>query len=122
MKEKKMAKNTESVPAAQHAAGVVEAAPTAPVEYPGRTMGVVSLVLSFFFQIPALILGIIAWLWSSKAGVSNVPAKVAVAVSSALLVLGLLALIGWVILIAGAVDGVFNFDSFDQMGRGLLRS
>lgn len=117
-----MAKNTESVPAAQHAAGAAEAAPTAPVEYPGRTMGVVSLVLSFFFQIPALILGIIAWLWSSKAGVSNVPAKVAVAVSSALLVLGLLALIGWVILIAGAVDGVFNFDSFDQMGRGLLRS
>jgi len=117
-----MAKNTETAPAAEPEAGVAAATSTVPVEYPGRTMGVVALVLSFFFQVPALVLGIIAWLWSSKAGVSNVPAKVAVAVSAVLMLLGLLALIGWIVLIAGAVDGVFDLDGFDQMGRGFLRS
>jgi hypothetical protein len=44
-------------------------------EYPGRTLGVVALVLSFFLQIPGLIMGIIAWVWSNKVGRSNVPAN-----------------------------------------------
>ena len=69
-------------------------------EYPGQTLGVVALVLSFFLQIPALIMGIIAWNWSNRAGVSNTPAKVSVFVSIGLIVLGLLAVIGWVILLA----------------------
>ena len=69
-------------------------------EYPGQTLGVVALVLSFFLQIPALIMGIIAWNWSNRAGVSNTPAKVSVFVSIGLMVLGILALVGWAILIA----------------------
>lgn len=69
-------------------------------EYPGQTLGVVALVLSFFLQIPALIMGIIAWNWSNRAGVSNTPAKVSVFVSLGLMVLGILALVGWAILVA----------------------
>ena len=80
-------------------------------EYPGRTMGVVALVLAFFHQIPALILGIIAWVWSQKAGYSNTPAKVAVAVSAALMVLGLIALIGWIALLVSLGD---------EFGRGFM--
>ncbi len=84
-------------------------------EYPGRTLGIVALVLAFFTQIPALIMGIIAWVWSNKAGKSNVPAKVAVAVSASLLVLIVLAVVGWVALIASVAGdfgemGMFDFD------------
>jgi hypothetical protein len=86
---------------------------TGNTEYPGQTMGIVALVLAFFLQVPALILGIIAWVWSNKAGVSNVPAKVAVAVSAVLMVLGVLALIGWIIVVASTLGGL---DGFGQMG------
>ena len=79
-------------------AAVVPAKPAK--EYPGQTLGVVALVLSFFLQIPALIMGIIAWNWSNRAGVSNTPAKVSVFVSIGLMDLGILALVGWVILVA----------------------
>lgn len=75
--------------------------PAKPVrEYPGQTLGVVALVLSFFLQIPALIMGIIAWNWSNRAGVANTPAKVSVFVSIGLMVLGILAFVGWIALLA----------------------
>lgn len=80
-------------------------------EYPGRTMGVVALVLAFFNQIPALILGIIAWVWSNKAGYSNTPAKVAVVVSAVFMFLGLIALIGWI---------AFLVSLGDEWGRGMM--
>ncbi|MEY2899849.1 MAG: hypothetical protein RL247_15 [Actinomycetota bacterium] len=94
-------------------------------EYPGQTMGIVALVLSFFTQIPALILGIIAWVWSNKAGVNNVPAKVAVVVSSVLMVLGALAIIGWIVLVTSSIGqlGDMGFwEDFDGMGPRGLRS
>jgi hypothetical protein len=74
-------------------------------EYPGRTLGVVALVFSFFIQLPALIMGIIAWVWSHKAGENNVPAKVAVAVSGALLLLGILLLVGWIAFVVSLAGG-----------------
>jgi hypothetical protein len=90
---------------------IVPTVPESLAEYPGRTMGVVALVLAFFHQIPALILGIIAWVWSQKAGYSNTPAKVAVAVSAALMVLGLIAIIGWIALLVSLGD---------EFGRGFM--
>jgi len=93
-------------------------------EYPGRTLGVVALVLSFFLQIPGLIMGIIAWVWSNKVGRSNVPAKVAVAVSATLMVLGILAIVGWTALLVslGSEFGEFGefgeFDDFRMPRRG----
>lgn len=84
-------------------------------EYPGQTLGVVALVLSFFLQIPALILGIIAWVWSNRAGESNVPAKVAVAVSATLMVLGVLILVGWIVLIVSSLGELGGMDPFGPM-------
>ena len=110
------AKETEEVPAQSEDESLAE--------YPGRTLGVVALVLSFFLQIPALIMGIIAWVWSNKVGRSNVPAKVAVAVSAALMVLGILAIIGWTALLVslGSEFGEFGefgeFDDFRMPRRG----
>jgi len=83
-------------------------------EYPGQTLGVVALVLSFFLQIPALIMGIIAWNWSNRAGVSNTPAKVSVFVSIGLMVLGILALIGWAILLA-SVGSLLDESFFENL-------
>lgn len=119
-----MAKTIEPVAATEHAATTTTS--VGPYDdYAGKTMGIVALVLAFFTQIPALILGIIAWVWSKNAGVSNVPAKVAVAVSSGLIVLGLLVAIGWIILVASAIDGfgpLQGFENWDMGGPGRLRS
>jgi len=119
-----MAKSIEPVAATDHAATTTTS--VGPYDdYAGKTLGIVALVLAFFTQIPALILGIIAWVWSKNAGVSNVPAKVAVAVSSGLIVLGLLALVGWLILVASAIDGfggLQGFENWDMDGPGRLRS
>jgi hypothetical protein len=93
---------SDSVPTAPEAASAVPVVPAtaASREFPGQTLGVVALVLSFFLQLPALIMGIIAWNWSNRAGVANTPAKIAVFVSIGLIVLGLLAVIGWAIALA----------------------
>lgn len=114
-----MAQEPERVAADDHVATSADLNLTDKPEYPGQTMGVIALVLSFFMQIPALILGIIAWSWSNKAGASNVPAKVAVAVSAVLLVLGVLVLVGWIILISSTFG---EWDAFEGMGRQGFRS
>lgn len=103
---------TDSAPAAQSEPGVPTARPNPAKEFPGQTLGVVALVLSFFLQIPALIMGIVAWNWSNRAGASNTPAKVAVFVSIGLMVLGLLFIIGWTIALASL--GAMFEDAFMQ--------
>ncbi len=71
--------------------------PVPPVD-PGKTMGIVAFVMSFFVsfflvQIVALILGIVALRKSKKAGYSNRWAVAAIIVSSVLMVLTLIVLI-----------------------------
>ena len=75
--------------------------------YPGQTLGIVALVLAFFLPVPALALGIIAWVWSNKASKNNVLAKIAVGVSAAFAVIGIF-LFGLWIALAGAVFGGFD--------------
>lgn len=60
---------------------------------PGRTLGIVALVLSFFIQLVALILGIVALVQSRKAGASNGPAIAAIIISSILIVIGIILLV-----------------------------
>jgi hypothetical protein len=55
---------------------------------PGRTMGIVAFILSFFVQLIALILGIIALVQSRKAGHKNGWAVAAIIISVVLMVLG----------------------------------
>lgn len=57
---------------------------------PGRTMGIVAFALSFFFQLVALILGIIALVQSRKAGAKNGWALAAIIISSVLIVVGII--------------------------------
>lgn len=114
-----MATTPEPAQERENAPAAPESALSGKPEYPGQTLGLVALVLAFFMQLPALVLGIIAWVWSNRAGVSNVPAKVAVAVSAALMVLGLLVFIGWIVLIASSL-GEFGMNGFGTMGPGFF--
>ncbi|WP_344071444.1 DUF4190 domain-containing protein [Microbacterium sediminicola] len=63
-----------------------------PTTVPGKTMGIVALILAFFFQLVALILGIVALVQSRKAGAKNVPAVWAIVLSSVFMVFGIIIL------------------------------
>ncbi|APF33823.1 hypothetical protein CBF90_13055 [Microbacterium sp. AISO3] len=60
--------------------------PNAPI--PGKTLGIVAFVLSFFAQLVALVLGIVALVQSKKAGHKNGFALAAIIISSVLMVIG----------------------------------
>ena len=62
--------------------------PTAP--QPGRTLGIVAFVLSFFAQLIGLILGIVALVQSKRAGQKNGWAVAAIIISSVLMVIGII--------------------------------
>lgn len=68
---------------------------TAPsgVDYPGRTLGIVGLVLSFFVTIVGSIVSFVAWRRSRAAGYRNTPATVGMSI-------GLVALAFWVLVVA----------------------
>ena len=71
---------------------------------PGRTMGIVAFILSFFIQLVGLILGIVALVQSRKAGHKNGWALAAIIISSVLIVVGIIvgiAVIGTAIAGAG---------------------
>lgn len=89
--------------------------------YPGQTLGIVALVLAFFLPLPALALGIIAWVWSHKAGKNNILAKVSVGISGAFALIGIFFFGLWLAL-AGAVFGGFDrgHDDF-QMRSGSVQ-
>jgi hypothetical protein len=57
---------------------------------PGRTMGIIAFILSFFVQLAGLILGIVALVQSRKAGHKNGWAMAAIIISSVLMVLGII--------------------------------
>ena len=71
-------------------------APAAPATVPGKTLGVVGLILSFFSGPIGLIVSAVARSQSKKAGFKNTPATVGI-------VIGLLSTIGIIIAIVGAV-------------------
>src|SRR5690349_4171131 len=72
-----------SAPPAQYGAPA-----NAPV--PGKTLGIVAFILSFFVQLIALILGIVALVQSRKAGHKNGWALAAIIISVVLMVLGII--------------------------------
>ena len=56
--------------------------PVRATEDPGRTLGIVGLVLAFITSLPGLIVSIIAFRKSKKAGFSNTIAKVGIIIGS----------------------------------------
>jgi hypothetical protein len=81
----------QQYPGAGDAGSGYAAAPPAPYGPPATpTMGIVAFILSFFVQLVALILGIIALVQSKKAGHSNGWAVAAIIISSVLMVIGII--------------------------------
>ncbi|MFM2353984.1 MAG: hypothetical protein RLZZ608_1390 [Actinomycetota bacterium] len=72
-------------------------APAVTPEYPGQSLGITGLVFSFVLPLVGLVLGVIAYNWSKKAGVVNGPARAAVIVGGIILAAGLLIYVAWVI-------------------------
>ncbi|WP_409048186.1 DUF4190 domain-containing protein [Microbacterium sp. HA-8] len=77
-------------------------APGAPV--PGKTLGIVAFILSFFVQLVALILGIIALVQSRKAGAKNGWALAAIIISVILMIIGIIVGIALIGLAIGAAE------------------
>lgn len=74
---------------------------------PGKTMGIVALVLAIVpigLQIVGLILGIVALVQSKKAGLKNGPALWAIIVSSVLIVVGIIVTIVLITFFANAAS------------------
>ena len=65
--------------------------PGAPI--PGKTLGIVALIVAFFANIIGLILGIVALVQSRKAGYKNTPAVWAIIVGAVLAVVGVILVI-----------------------------
>src|SRR5215207_1936244 len=57
---------------------------------PGKTLGIVAFILSFFVQLIALILGIVALVQSRRAGYKNGWAVAAIIISIVLMLLGII--------------------------------
>lgn len=93
-------------------------APAAPAVVPGKTLGVVALILAILpFQLFGLILGIVANGQSKKAGVKNGPAKAAIIISIILMVLGLI--VGIIAAVSGAAVFGGLADACNQLGSGV---
>lgn len=76
--------------------------PAPGTDYPGKTLGIVGLVLAFFFNLIGLILSVVAFNQSKKAGYKNTPAKIGIIVGA--IITGL-AVLGWI----GAISlGLFS--------------
>ena len=86
---------------------------SAPAAVPGKTLGIVALILSFFFQLIALILGIVALSQSRKVGEKNTPALVAIILS---IVFGIV----WLAIVGGLIAGGFAlFGQCAELGPGV---
>lgn len=59
-------------------------------DYPGKTLGIVGLILAIFFNLIGLIISAVALSQSRKAGYKNTPALAGVIVGAVLLVLGII--------------------------------
>ena len=83
----------------------------APAEDPGKTLGIVGLVLCFVFSIAGLIVSIIAKKKSEAAGFTNTPAKVGVILGWIFTILGVIGFIIYII----AIVALVNSGAYDTM-------
>ncbi|MEO8827390.1 MAG: hypothetical protein ABI385_01695 [Lapillicoccus sp.] len=95
------------------AAPMGQQAPVA--EDPGKTLGIVGLILSFFTALIGMIVSIIAWRKSKGAGLSNVPAVIGIVVGA----------LGTVVLVIAIIVGVVAFNTLmtkcNELGPGVHR-
>jgi len=82
-------------------------------DYPGKTLGIVGLVLSFFTTIIGLIISIVALRQSKKAGFKNTPALIGVIIGIITTVLGI------IFAIIGIAAFIALLDQCAQLGPGV---
>lgn len=93
-------------------------APSGPV--PGKTLGIVAFVLSFFVQLVALILGIVALVQSRRAGAKNGWAVAAIIISIVLMVIGAILLVLFFGAIMAVLSQCGDLGSGQHMVDGIL--
>lgn len=83
-----------------------QAAPATPADFPGKTLGIVGLVLAIFMSVVGLIISIVARNQSKAAGFPNTPAKagIIVGIITTVLTIGYFIAV-FAILGSGAVQG-----------------
>ena len=64
------------------------AQPPRPATYPGKTLGIVGLILAFFCSIVGLVLSIIAYSQSKQVGIKNNIALAGIIVAAVFMVVG----------------------------------
>jgi Na+/H+-dicarboxylate symporter len=84
----------------------------APAATPGKTLGIVGLILAFFIPLVGLILGIVGLNQSKKAGRKNGIALAAIIVSSVFIVIGIIVAI--VVGVGAASAGQLVGDAIQQ--------
>lgn len=85
----------------------------APAEDPGKTLGIIGLVLCFVFALAGLIVSIIAKKKSEAAGFTdNTPAKVGVILGWIFTILGVLGTIAYIIFIVVLVNSSTSISSY----------
>jgi hypothetical protein len=82
------------------------ATPPAGVDYPGKTLGIVGLIVAIFFNLIGLIISVIAYNQSKAAGYKNTPAFVGIIVGAVLLVLGIIIGIIYFVTLGAIVSSV----------------
>ncbi|WP_127792044.1 DUF4190 domain-containing protein [Agromyces sp. LHK192] len=121
------------VPPAPPAASVPPTAPSQPVPpappapagapaanpdtFPGKTLGIVGLVLAILMPLIGLILSIVANSQSKKAGFKNGPAKAGIIVGAILLVIGVIVTVIVIIISIAAVGSLADICS--ELGPGV---
>jgi hypothetical protein len=81
---------------------------------PGRTLGIVGLVLSFFTALIGMIISIVAFRSSKKAGFKNTPALIGIIVGAVVTVITVISIIAAVALGAAAMKSACS-----QLGPGV---
>lgn len=71
--------------------------PPAGVDYPGKTLGIVGLIVSIFASLIGLIISAIALSQSKKAGYKNTPALIGVIIGAVFLAISVIVVIIWII-------------------------
>lgn len=97
-----------SAPPAYAAAPPAQYGAPASGSEPGKTLGIVALIVVFFASLIGLILGYVARSQSKKAGVTNTPAKIAIILGWIFLVLGIIASIILVVVLVTAGAGALS--------------
>jgi succinate dehydrogenase/fumarate reductase cytochrome b subunit len=77
---------------------------SAPATFPGKTLGIVGLILAIFFSLIGLIVSIVARSQSKKAGFKNTPATIGIIIGIVLFVIQVFIVVG--LIVAGI--SVFN--------------